>query len=594
MRKLTAIYNRSPSDNFDNILKLAEVQELNIDRIELDRCSFLDNNCMEERSFENLVIDVETIKILLNYWSTCEFIEFIKKRTSNLLLIVSDAKEYNFQLLSDLTRGIVQKVSLISGNKISFPENPYHVIDKLAGSEFMSRTKNNLILRVKSGFSNGILMSFGGHPSFIRTRIGMCNLYIWANNKIADSEALITTENDFEEEYGNILPGIIFIRSSFGDYCWRNSKSCAGIIIDDPLIRLKYGFIKFEKLLQSSKKNNCHITLAFIPWNYRRNRKKGLRLFLDNKKNISICIHGCDHIKNEFISEDYELLLAKIDIAIKRMETMREKTSLNYERIFVFPQGKFSTQALWALSRNGKCLATVNSTCIPQNLTEGQVRMKDLMFPALESFYGYPVLKRRAPFQKEHFAVDLFLGKPALVVEHHEYFRNGYEDLERLCHSLKKIDKKILWRPLSETIINTHIKRKISSNLSEIRFFSNIFKYYHTEKEGSKVILRKKISNCSEIENVTINGKQTGFYFSDPNWINMEIEPDVLGLKVIQLTTKSKETNTRYPSNLEYQLGVAARRVLSELRDNVISKNRIALRFSKYIAKKIGKTSDTP
>ena len=94
---------------------------------------------------------------------------------------------------------------------------------------------------------------------------------------------------------------------------------------------------------------------------------------------------------------------------------------------------------------------------------------------------------RLACFQKRHysgadmsaFAMALFLGKPAILVEHHEFFRKGpggsEHFAERLKHlrpdpaavegsvrRLRDLSPALQWSSLVETITRTHARRKVS------------------------------------------------------------------------------------------------------------------------------------
>jgi hypothetical protein len=47
----------------------------------------------------------------------------------------------------------------------------------------------------------------------------------------------------------------------------------------------------------------------------------------------------------------------------------------------------------------------------------------DLLDVAVTRYGGFPLFGRRYPRSLLPFALDLFMGKPALIAEHHEYFR---------------------------------------------------------------------------------------------------------------------------------------------------------------------------
>src|SRR5690606_40624290 len=66
---------------------------------------------------------------------------------------------------------------------------------------------------------------------------------------------------------------LIFLRTTFGDRCWHTPNHAAALVIDDPLVSRRYGFIEFESLLESARLHSYHVSLAFIPWNHTRSEE---------------------------------------------------------------------------------------------------------------------------------------------------------------------------------------------------------------------------------------------------------------------------------------------------------------------------------
>src|SRR6185436_17611319 len=109
-----------------------------------------------------------------------------------------------------------------------------------------------------------------------------------------------------------------------------------------------------------------------------------------------------------------------------------------FDEVMVFPQGIFSTAAMAALRASGY-LAAVNSTPEPID-TEGTLQLRDVIDVAVTRFSGFPLFTRRYPSQLAELAFDLFLGKPAFIVEHAGYFRDGYESLIEMLDGLHRIE----------------------------------------------------------------------------------------------------------------------------------------------------------
>jgi len=138
------------------------------------------------------------------------------------------------------------------------------------------------------------------------------------------------------------------------------------IIIDDPLLRPTYGFLNFERLLRLVEEFNLFVTIAFIPYNYRRNSRRIVRMFRENRERLAICFHGNDHTTEELASSDISRLNTMLDIAESRMSIHHKSSGVDCHRVMVFPQGNFSVEAMQVLnSRNFD--GAVNTTPNPMH-----------------------------------------------------------------------------------------------------------------------------------------------------------------------------------------------------------------------------------
>ena len=154
-----------------------------------------------------------------------------------------------------------------------------------------------------------------------------------------------------------------------------------------------------------------------------------MQLFTDNPNHYAICVHGCNHIGNEFGGGDYQALSALSSTALWRMEQHKRLTGLSYDPVIVFPQGRFSSAAMKALKDQGY-LAAFNSTI---RATDGNdLPAIEYQRPATKIYHDFPLFLRRYPMDKSYFVQDLESGRPIIIVEHHSAFRNGYKTITDL------------------------------------------------------------------------------------------------------------------------------------------------------------------
>lgn len=207
------------------------------------------------------------------------------------------------------------------------------------------------------------------------------------------------------------------------------NETLACLVIDDPLLRPCYGCLDYEKLIQAMKEHRFFTEIAFIPWNYRRSDPKTVRLFADNTDYYALCVHGCNHLGNEFGGENYQEISSLLSTALWRMEKHKQLTGLSYDPVIVFPQGRFSTVAMQALKDQGY-FAACNSTI---RATDGEEPPAiEYLKPATTIYHDFPLFLRRYPKDKSHFIQDMASGRPIIIVEHHGAFRNGYKTMTDL------------------------------------------------------------------------------------------------------------------------------------------------------------------
>jgi hypothetical protein len=538
-----------------------------------------------------VVLDVASLKEVCRHDDLDKVAALIWNRNVSVLLLTTGVDKSANRFLQTLTRGVVS-----GGNhagdaaRIGFPGGSGRLAGELSFQSYPRTPTNAIGLTLGPGAKTDPIMKLEESPSFVRVSVGKASVFVWSSLRIFDVFRPLAAEKEFEDAADEYIPAIIFLRFAFGDGCWHNPNQGAGIVIDDPLLKAKYGFIDFRKLLGSARKNRYHVTLAFIPWNHWRSRPKGLRIFLEYSDWFSLCAHGCDHTKNEFRSTDYEDLLCKNFAARQRMERHGERTGLKSEPLFVCPQEQYSLQAMQAFSDSRQFLGLVCTACMPRNLAYPQLRGADLLLPAQDSFFGFPVFKRHYWRDMSIFAMGLFLGKPAILVEHHEFFRNGPSAAETFIASLAQLRPDLKWKSLLETITHTHARRRVSEGKWEVRFFTDTFQLEHGLEESVDYRLLRRVPEATAVERVLVGGKEVPFA-RENGFLTFETHAHRPKTLSIQVEVPPIKPTKAYSFGVKYQASVALRRGLSELRDNVIGRNRFALRAGKLLMRSLKRTT---
>jgi hypothetical protein len=269
------------------------------------------------------------------------------------------------------------------------------------------------------------------------------------SSEIQDINITINENFDVKEYFLGIVPIVMYL--NFINYGFIGIvDKFATIIIDDPLLRDNYGFLNYQKLIDLMKIHNFFTTVAFIPWNYKRTDRNVANLFLNNKKYINLCVHGCDHTKAEYSNTDLTHLNKLTKLATARMIEHEKKTGLPFDKVMVFPQGKFSNQAMQSLEENNY-MAAINTNPKSTNLIEN-FKVRDILKPYITKYSEFPLFTRNNPGDIIDISFNLFFGKPSFMVIHHDYLKDNFNKLIKSVNDINARTENIHWSGVGNII----------------------------------------------------------------------------------------------------------------------------------------------
>ncbi len=368
----------------------------------------------------------------------------------------------------------------------------------------VDRTRDAGFREVAPHDGQAALVRAAGRPFFVRTGCGTSTVFLTACNELADLDEKVSCRAGLLPWFSRLVPMMIFLRSALGDRVWHSDCPQACFIIDDPLLKHRYGFLEYAKLRETMRQQRFSACIAFIPWNYRRSRQQIADLFSTAPSALSLCIHGCDHTKAEFADASFDLMRGKARLALNRMQAHSKLSRLPFDDVMVFPQGLFSFQAMKALDACGY-LAAVNTNLCPSNMPQ-PLALRDLLDVAVTAFADLPLFGRRYPRDPAEFAFDLFLGKPALVVEHHGYFRDGHEALGIFVKRLNDLDERLEWTNLATICSRACLKRVTPHGDVHVRFYTNRFQFMNVGTQTQTYLLFRQRTSGGPLPAVTVNG----------------------------------------------------------------------------------------
>jgi hypothetical protein len=388
---------------------------------------------------------------------------------------------------------------------------------------------------------------------------------------LLDIDADLTTRNfNVRDHLFSAVPAVSYIRWAFPHSSWNTAEAGACLVIDDPLLKARYGFVRYRELLALMKRLRFSTSIAFIPWNFRRSDPKVVQIFKDNPENYSLCVHGCDHTADEFAGSDRLRLRAVASEAVRRMSLHERRTNLAHDRVMVFPQGAFSEEAILELKRAGFD-AVVNTEVHSDPPRERKLKISDVWDVAVMSYGDFPIYTRRYPAQGvENFAFDLLLGKPSLVVIHHDFCSNGYARLAGFIDQLNALKVALAWRRLGEVVRRSYRQKEVSSDAMEIEMYGSELLIENRADRGKSYLIRRREREPKNIESLRAGSRRVS-WDSAGDYMEFRVGLSPGESTLVKLRFKGAEDVGNVPQNFAYRAKTMLRRYLSEARDNYLA-----------------------
>jgi hypothetical protein len=422
------------------------------------------------------------------------------------------------------------------------------------------------------------LISVDQGAVFLKIRYQNVTVLLFAGTKIIDIETELTSGLfDIRNHVLAALPIVLYIKWAFPDNCWRTPQTNACLIIDDPLLSPTYGFVDFRELLYLMRSHKFSTNIAFIPWNWRRSHPQIVQMFTNNPGYYSISIHGCDHTKAEFGSGNKEDLSWKVRQALERMADHESRTGIHHDRVMVFPQGVFSETAMNVLKRS-EFIASINNDTISADPLPRSITVSDVWDIATMAYSSFPLFTRRYPWEGiENFAFDSLLGKPAIIVIHHDYCGDRCRQLADFVDRLNALKCPMAWCGLTEVVRRTYRYRELSLGSVEVEMYGSEVQLENRCEKRRRFVIRRRESDPSAIKEIRAQSGPIAWNFSE-DYIAFEAELNPGESEMIKLTFQELNENGQNTEGVSYKAKTMMRRYLSEVRDNYVTttKSRLA------------------
>jgi hypothetical protein len=272
-----------------------------------------------------------------------------------------------------------------------------------------------------------------------------------------------------------------------------------------------------------------------------------------------------------------------LSTAKRRMDAHQRSTRLPHQSVMVFPQGVFSIEAMECLGSAGYFAAA--NTEVEDHWGQGHLTLQDLLQPAVSCYKGPPLFSRRRPDAGTvNFAVDSFLGKPCLVVLHHDFFRGGVQKLEEVVKDLASFIPRLGWDNLENIVDSCALSRRNTDGSKIVKIFADRARIRVDEQ---LTVIKREI-HVNRIRGVSVDGQNVDFRF-EGGFLECNIQPRTNRTVSLKIVTEVAPVVGPIEDSLAERARIAIRRYLCEFRDNYATRSEILLRSAHVVARSLQK-----
>jgi peptidoglycan/xylan/chitin deacetylase (PgdA/CDA1 family) len=514
-------------------------------------------------------------------------IPFLKMNRRRIpVLVAGITEETSRTLLYEWSSGAItgcQKISLEGGDNHYAIAKTNDVTRQLGGITLPLQQREVASLELNGDREGGWLIAAihgnAASPVFFRTEVGGENIFFATETTPV---AIPITADPYRQQavFAALAFPMIFLHYAAGERAWHSPGDYANFTIDDLWLREPYGHVNYSQLLQQAQEHNFHATVAFIPWNFDRNQSSMISLFQAHSDRLSICIHGNNHVHQEFGSVDTHPISKQVnDIkqSLARMEKFSHITHIPYDAVMVFPHS-ISPETTLSVLKRYNFLATANSLNVPSDAqapsdTEFALRTGTMQFANFPSLRRYSA---ESDIPKSQLAIDAFLGNPMLFYAHESFFASGIGAFNRTADMVNRLQPDTQWRGLGYIARHLYLERMRDDGNYDVNAYSADIALSNPNVHDAMFFV-EKAENFALPISVFVDGKHYAF----------ERSGEKLLLQLPVRSGGSREITIRYGNDLNLaaidvsnkSLRIYAIRILSDFRDDVVSRSELGRWF---------------
>jgi hypothetical protein len=161
-------------------------------------------------------------------------------------------------------------------------------------------------------------------------------------------------------------------------------------------------------------------------------------------------------------------------------------------------------------------------------------------------------------------------------VEHHGYFRKGYQECRAFVSQMNSLDAEVQWHNLGTVCSRACLKRVTPEGDVLVRFYTNRFQLTNRNAWPQTYTLVRQWPRDLQLPRVMLNGRPwIGEMKNESLTITVELKPGETCDLLIFTRSPTDTSIGSWKPTAAYQAGVFLRRMLCEFRDDYVEKSEL-------------------
>ena len=318
-----------------------------------------------------------------------------------------------------------------------------------------------------------VLASKADAPIWALQEIGGRQHYYVATSlpELQEGESLFQYFSD--GQFLQLLPLIIFLRTLTDYQRWEQPPLRACFMFDDPNLHWRtYGYVDFAEIAAHAQQHNYHACFATIPLDTWFVHKPTALLFQQYRDQISLLIHGNDHMTQElaksYSDEEISNILRQ---ALSRIEEFERCSGVEVSKVMAPPHGACNERTLSNMANIGFEAACISGGSLRHYNSHARW-LRTLGMQPSDMIAGLTVFHRFRISSTCHnsMLIAALLDQPIIPVGHHHDLAEGLQLLADLAGFVNSLGT-VHWTDMKR-ISRFHYARRHEGKILKIRMFS--------------------------------------------------------------------------------------------------------------------------